>query len=60
MNPVVVLRKSKMPAVLLEAGSTGMNRDEELKMNSPERQAMVSTAVAEAAKEFCPAYLGPP
>ena len=58
-DELVVLRKTRMPAVLLEAGSI-INRDEELKMNSPERQEMVSTAVAEAAKEFCPAYLGPP
>jgi len=58
-DELVVLRKSKMPAVLLEAGSI-INRDEELKMGSPERQEMISTAVAEAAKQFCPAYLGPP
>jgi N-acetylmuramoyl-L-alanine amidase len=58
-DELVVLRKTRMPAVLLEAGSI-INRDEELKMSSPERQEMISTAVAEAAKEFCPAYLGPP
>ena len=58
-DELVVLRKTKMPAVLLEAGSI-INRDEELKMNSAERQETISTAVAEAAKEFCPAYLGPP
>jgi N-acetylmuramoyl-L-alanine amidase len=58
-DELVVLRKTRMPAVLLEAGSI-INRDEELKMNSPERQDMISTAVAEAAKEFCPAFLGPP
>jgi N-acetylmuramoyl-L-alanine amidase len=58
-DELIVLRKSKMPAVLLEAGSI-INRDEELKMTSPERQDMISTAVAEAAKEFCPAFLGPP
>jgi len=58
-DELVVLRKTRMPAVLLEAGSI-INRDEELKMSSPERQEMISTAVVEAAKEFCPAYLGPP
>jgi N-acetylmuramoyl-L-alanine amidase len=58
-DELVVLRKTRMPAVLLEAGSI-INRDEELKMNSPERQDMVSSAVVEAAKEFCPAFLGPP
>lgn len=58
-DELVVLRKTQMPAVLLEAGSI-INRDEELKMNSPERQDVISTAVADAAKEFCPAFLGPP
>ena len=57
-DELVVLRKSEMPAVLLEAGSI-INRDEELKMNSPERQDMISGAVVAAAKDFCPAYLGP-
>ena len=41
-----------MPAVLLEAGSI-INRDEELAMNSPERQDMISAAVAGAVKQFC-------
>jgi len=58
-DELVVLRKTRMPAVLLEAGSI-INRDEELKMNSPERQDMISAAVAAAAKDFCPAFLGPP
>jgi N-acetylmuramoyl-L-alanine amidase len=51
-----------MPAVLLEAGSI-INRDEELKMDSPERQDIVSGAVVAAAKEFCHPegpFLGPP
>jgi N-acetylmuramoyl-L-alanine amidase len=50
-----------MPAVLLEAGSI-INRDEELKMDSAERQDIVSSAVAAATKEFChpqEAFLGP-
>ncbi len=51
-DELVVLRKSRMPAVLLEAGSI-INRDEELKMDSPERQEIVSNAVAAAAYEFC-------
>ena len=41
-----------MPAVLLEAGSI-INRDEELKMNSPQRRDVISTAVTAAVKEFC-------
>jgi len=56
---LVVLRKTRMAAVLLEAGSI-INRDEELKMNSPERQDIVSSAVVAAVKDFCPAFLGPP
>jgi N-acetylmuramoyl-L-alanine amidase len=51
-DQLVVLRKTQMPAVLLEAGSI-INRDEELKMDSAERQDIISNAVATAAKEFC-------
>jgi len=47
-----VLGWTRMPAVLLEAGSI-INRDEELVMNSPERQDILSAAVAEAVKQFC-------
>ena len=36
-DQLVVLRTTRMPAVLLEAGSI-INRDEELKMDSPERR----------------------
>src|SRR3984893_16851029 len=42
-----VLRSTRMPAVLLEAGSI-INRDEELKMDSPERRDIISNAVATA------------
>jgi hypothetical protein len=41
-----------MPAVLLEAGSI-INRDEELLMASPERQALISAAVTDAVDGFC-------
>ena len=41
-----------MAAVLLEAGSI-INRDEELKMDSPERRNIISSGVAAAVKEFC-------
>jgi N-acetylmuramoyl-L-alanine amidase len=51
-DDLVVLRWARMPAVLLEAGSI-INRDEELAMNSPERQDMISAAVAGAVKQFC-------
>jgi N-acetylmuramoyl-L-alanine amidase len=51
-DDLVVLRWARTPAVLLEAGSI-INRDEELAMNSPERQDMISAAVAGAVKQFC-------
>jgi N-acetylmuramoyl-L-alanine amidase len=60
-DQLVVLRKTNMPAVLLEAGSIS-NRDEEVAMGSPERQEMISSGVTEAVKEFCDprwAILGP-
>ncbi len=51
-DELVVLRKTRMPAVRLEAGSI-INRDEELKMGSPERRDIISRGVAAAVKEFC-------
>jgi N-acetylmuramoyl-L-alanine amidase len=61
-DKLIVLRTTKMPAVLLEAGSI-INRDEELKMDSREYRDLVSSAVATAVKEFCrpqPAVAGTP
>ena len=49
---LIVLKETKMPAVLLEAGSI-INRDEELLMESPERQALIAGAVADAVESFC-------
>ena len=43
-----------MPAVLLEAGSI-INRDEELRVGSPEHQTRISTAVTDAVEAFCAA-----
>ena len=60
-DELVVLRTTRMPAVLLEAGSI-INRDEELKMDSRERQDIISSSVVAAAKQFCDrrwAILGP-
>ena len=60
-DQLVVLRKTRMPAVLLEAGSIS-NRDEEVAMQSPERQDIIASGVTEAVKEFCDprwAILGP-
>ena len=61
-DELVVLKSTRMPAVLLEAGSI-INRDEELKMDSPERQEIISNAVAAAIKDYCDprwSFLGPP
>jgi N-acetylmuramoyl-L-alanine amidase len=58
-DQLIVLKTTRMPAVLLEAGSI-INRDEELKMASPEHREIVSTAVATAAKEFCRPQIGEP
>lgn len=49
---LVVLSRTRSAAVLLEAGSI-INRDEEMAMNSPERQEMIAGAVATAMEEFC-------
>ena len=60
-DKLIVLKTTRMPAVLLEAGSI-INRDEELKMDSPERRDIISNAVTAAVKEFCDprwAILGP-
>ncbi|ERF82755.1 MAG: N-acetylmuramoyl-L-alanine amidase [Bradyrhizobium sp. PARBB1] len=51
-DELIVLRKTAMPAVLLEAGSI-INREEELKMGSPERRNAIASGVASAVKEFC-------
>jgi N-acetylmuramoyl-L-alanine amidase len=51
-DQLVVLRDSRMPAVLLEAGSI-INRDEELQMATPERQALIAAAVLDAVESFC-------
>ena len=49
---LIVLMHPQMPAVLLEAGSI-INRDEEVKMASVERQDMTTKAVTSAMKQFC-------
>ncbi|HEX5778547.1 MAG TPA: N-acetylmuramoyl-L-alanine amidase [Xanthobacteraceae bacterium] len=49
---LAVLTLTNMPAVLFEAGSI-INRDEELAMQSPERQALIADAVADAVERFC-------
>ena len=51
-DQLIVLRHTRMPAVLLEAGSI-VNREEELLLASPERQELIATAVTEAVEAFC-------
>jgi N-acetylmuramoyl-L-alanine amidase len=58
-DQLIVLRMTRMPAVLLEAGSI-VNRDEELELASPERRSLTSAAVAAAVEDFCTARARPP
>jgi N-acetylmuramoyl-L-alanine amidase len=58
-DELVVLGRTRMPAVLLEAGSI-INRDEELVMGSPEYRDLVSAAVVSAVTEYCGARDPPP
>jgi N-acetylmuramoyl-L-alanine amidase len=53
-DQLIVLRQTKMPAVLFEAGPI-IHREEELVMQSPERQALVAAAVVEAVEGYCAA-----
>src|SRR5262245_6840213 len=53
-DQLLVLRDTDMPAVLLEAGSI-INREEELRMGSVERQARISAAATDAIESFCAA-----
>jgi N-acetylmuramoyl-L-alanine amidase len=51
-DQLMVLRSTRMPAVLLEGGSI-VNREEELVMASAERRALIAAAVVEAVDGFC-------
>ncbi len=51
-DKLIVLKHTRVPAVLLEAGSI-INRDEELLMATPERQSAISAAVTNAVRAFC-------
>jgi N-acetylmuramoyl-L-alanine amidase len=51
-DQLIVLWYTHMPALLLEAGSI-VNRDEELQLATPERQALIGTAVTQAVEKFC-------
>jgi N-acetylmuramoyl-L-alanine amidase len=54
-----VLRATRMPAVLFEAGMI-INRDEELLLAAGERRAVIGTAVSEAVELFCAPRLPAP
>ncbi len=51
-DQLIVLRRTLMPAVLLEAGSI-VNRQEELELATPERRLIVADAVTAAVENFC-------
>ena len=53
-DQLIVLRATRMPAVLLEAGSI-INRDEEPLTAAPERQALIAAAVTSSVEQFCAA-----
>ena len=57
-DELVVLRRTVMPAVLLEAGSI-INRQEELDLGTPERRAKTSAAIVSAVDDFCAARAHP-
>jgi N-acetylmuramoyl-L-alanine amidase len=57
-DQLVVLRYTRMPALLLEAGSI-VNRQEELELATPERRTLTSEAVTAAVEDFCAARMHP-
>ena len=58
-DELIVLRRTSMPAVLLEAGSI-VNRQEELELGTPERRSRTSAAIVAAVENFCAARARPP
>jgi len=58
-DTLFVLKKADMPAALLEAGSI-VNRDEELALETPERQQLIGAAVVDAVDSFCVAQARKP
>jgi N-acetylmuramoyl-L-alanine amidase len=58
-DQLIVLRETRMPAVLLEAGSI-VNRQEELELGTPERRSHTSAAIVAAVENFCAARTRPP
>jgi N-acetylmuramoyl-L-alanine amidase len=58
-DQLIVLRATRMPAVLLEAGSI-VNRQEELELATPERRSLTSAAIVAAVENFCAIRTRPP
>jgi len=58
-DTLFVLKNAHMPAALLEAGSI-VNRDEELALETPERQQLIGAAVVAAVDSFCAAQARKP
>jgi N-acetylmuramoyl-L-alanine amidase len=57
-DQLIVLRQTRMPAVLLEAGSI-VNRQEELELGTPERRSLTGAAIVAAVENFCAARARP-
>ena len=51
-DQLLILKNTRVPAVLLEAGSI-VHRDEELLMRKPEHHQLIAGAVTEAVEAFC-------
>jgi N-acetylmuramoyl-L-alanine amidase len=51
-DQLLILKNTRAPAVLLEAGSI-VHREEELLMRSPEQRQLIAGAVTEAIEAFC-------
>jgi N-acetylmuramoyl-L-alanine amidase len=51
-DKLIVLKETRMPAVLFEAGSI-INREEELQMSSAERLDLISASLTTAVEMFC-------
>jgi N-acetylmuramoyl-L-alanine amidase len=57
-DALIVLRMTRMPALLLEAGSI-VNRQEELDLGTAERRASTSAGIVAAVQDFCAARARP-
>jgi N-acetylmuramoyl-L-alanine amidase len=57
-DQLIVLRMTRMPAVLLEAGSI-VNRREELELGTQDRRGRTSAAIVAAVQDFCTARARP-